>query len=75
MLDGLLTKQNISVDTVNDMVRLRIGNAEMNMPYETAIQLGGWLWHHGKQAKRNAGDRSKHFHVLGTLTDAEHRDQ
>lgn len=75
MLDGLLTRQNISVEHVNDMVILRIGNAEMKMPYETAIQLGGWLWHHGKQAKSSAGDKSKNFHVLGTLTDAEKRDQ
>jgi hypothetical protein len=39
------------------------------MPYEVAIQLSTWLRIRGKEAKRNAGDHSRHWSVIGNLQD------
>jgi hypothetical protein len=66
-MTDLLQKQRIAVSAEGTLVVLRIGNAEMKMPYETAIQLSTWLRVRGKEAKRIAGDRSRHWSVIGNL--------
>ena len=63
----LLSKQRISVVARGDMVRLSIGNADIDMPYETAIQLSQWLRVRGKEAKRQAGDMSRHWSAVASL--------
>lgn len=63
----LLSQQRISVIAEGDMVRLSIGNADIRMPYETAIQLSQWLRVRGKEAKRTAGDMSRHWSVIGMI--------
>lgn len=65
----LLKPQRISVSTDGELVVLTIGNAELKMPYEVAIQLSTWLRVHGKVAKSKAGDGSRHWSVIGHLTD------
>jgi len=66
-ISPLLSKQRIAVEPVGEMVRLTIGNAHIDMPYETALQLSQWLRVRGKEAKRLAGDSSRHWSVIGTL--------
>jgi hypothetical protein len=63
----LLSRQRIAVSTEGDMVNLTIGNADIKMPYETAIQLSTWLRVRGKEAKRRAGDQSRHWSVIGII--------
>ena len=63
----LLSRQRISVSARGDMVRLSIGNADIDMPYETAIQLSQWLRVRGKEAKRQAGDMSRHWSAIALL--------
>jgi hypothetical protein len=63
----LLSRQRIAVDTEGDMVKLSIGNADIRMPYETAIQLSQWLRVRGKEAKRTAGDMSRHWSAVAVL--------
>lgn len=63
----LLSRQRISVDARGELVRLSIGNADIDMPYETAIQLSQWLRVRGKQAKKAAGDMSRHWSAIGIL--------
>lgn len=63
----LLSRQRISVQARGDMVRLSIGNADIDMPYETAIQLSQWLRVRGKEAKRQAGDMSRHWSAIALL--------
>lgn len=70
-MTDLLQKQRVEVATEGALVVLRIGNAEMKMEYETAIQLSTWLRVRGKEAKRNAGDVSRHWTVIGRLGDVE----
>jgi len=64
---SLLSRQRIAVSAEGDTVLLAIGNAEIRMPYETALQLSTWLRVRGKQAKRTAGDTSRHWSVIGLL--------
>lgn len=68
---NLLKKQRIEVTAEGSLVVLRIGNAEMRMEHETAIQLSTWLRVRGKEAKRMAGDNSRHWSVVGNLKDVE----
>lgn len=63
----LLQKQRIEVSAEGPLVTLRIGNAEMRMDYETAIQLSTWLRVRGKEAKRSVGDDSRRWAVIGNL--------
>ena len=49
------------------MVVLSIGNSDITMPYEAAIQLSQWLRVRGKEAKRTAGDMSRHWSAIGVL--------
>ena len=69
-ISPLLSKQRIAVGIEGELVTLTIGNAEIKMPYETAIQLSQWLRVRGKEAKRQAGDMSRHWSVVGILSDA-----
>lgn len=64
---SLLQKQSVSVRAEGELVVLRIGNAEMKMDHETAIQLSTWMRVRGKEAKRLAGDNSRKWHVVGKL--------
>lgn len=64
----LLKKQRIEVRTEGQLVVLKIGNAEMKMEYETALQISTWLRVRGKEAKANAGDHSRHWSVIGKLS-------
>lgn len=63
----LLSRQRIAVEARGDMVRLSIGNADIDMPYEAAIQLSQWLRVRGKEAKRAAGDMSRHWSVVAVI--------
>lgn len=64
---NLLQKQRIEVKTEGELVVLKIGNAEMKMDYETAIQVSTWLRVRGKEAKRIAGDDSRRWSIIGNL--------
>lgn len=63
----LLKAQRISVEAVGDMVWLTIGNSRIEMPYEAALQLSQWLRVRGKEAKRRAGDTSRHWSAVAVL--------
>lgn len=67
-MTDLLQKQRVSVHAEGELVVLRIGNAEMKMDHETAIQLSTWMRVRGKEAKRIAGDNSRKWHVVGKLS-------
>ena len=68
---SVLQRQRIEVVAEGELVVLRIGNAEMRMEHETAIQLSTWLRVRGKEAKRAAGDLSRHWTVIGKLDAVE----
>jgi hypothetical protein len=74
-MTSLLQKQSVSVSAEGELVVLRIGNAEMKMDHETAIQLSTWLRIRGKESKRLAGDNSRHWSVVGKLAAIEAGDR
>jgi hypothetical protein len=65
----LLKPERISVSCEGELVVFQVGNSVMKFEYETAIQLSTWLRVRGKEAKRNAGDHSRHWSVIGNLKD------
>ena len=68
----MLNKQQVSVSAEGQVVMLKIGNTEIKMEYETAIQLSTWLRVKGKEAKANAGDHSRKWSVIGNLQNVLH---
>jgi len=54
------------------MVKLSLGNVDVRFSYETALLLSQWLRIRAKEAKRRAGDMSRHWSVIGTLHDANY---
>lgn len=67
MTSPLLSRQRIAVEIRGELVRMSIGNADIDMPYETALQLSQWLRVRAKQAKRLAGDQSRHWSAIAIL--------
>lgn len=67
----LLSRQRMSVEIEGELVKLIIGNATIRMPYETALQLSQFLRVRGKQAKKLAGDNSRHWSAVGYLEGLE----
>lgn len=63
----LLSRQRIAVAAEGDLVVLTVGNADLKMPYETALQLSQWLRVRAKEAKRLAGDMSRHWSAVAVL--------
>ena len=64
----MLNKQTVSVSTKGQIVVVKIGNTEIEMDYETAIQLSTWMRVRGKEAKNNAGDHSRKWSCIGNRT-------
>lgn len=69
---SMLNKQQVQVGTEGQLVTLKIGNTEIKMEYETAIQLSTWLRVKGKEAKRMAGDDSRKWTIIGKLENVIH---
>ena len=68
-MTDLAKPEFFGVRTEGVLVVLRIGNTDIKMDYETAIKLSTWMRVRGKEAKRNAGDMSRHWTVIGQLVD------
>jgi hypothetical protein len=66
----LLRRERIAVMSEGELVVMQLGNVTVNLPYETALLLSQWLRVRAKEAKRRAGDVSRHWSVIGTLHDA-----
>jgi hypothetical protein len=66
----LLKRERIAVYSEGDLVVLNLGNVEVKLPYETALILSQWMRYRAKEAKKRAGDVSRHWSVIATLTDA-----
>lgn len=67
---NLLKQERIAVSAEHDLVVMELGNVQVKLPYETAFLLSQWLRVRAKEAKRFAGDNSRHWSVIGTLHDA-----
>ena len=64
---SLLTPQKIAVGTEGELVTITVGNSTLKMGYEDALKLSQWIRTRAKQAKRFAGDQSRHWSALAVL--------
>jgi hypothetical protein len=69
---NLLKQERIAVHSEGDLVVLHLGNVEIKLAYESALLLSQWVRIRAKEAKRRAGDRSRHWSAIGTLHDANY---
>lgn len=63
----MLTPQKISVESVGDNVLIHIGNSTLTLQYEAALQISQWIRLRAKEAKKRAGDMSRHWSAIGSL--------
>lgn len=68
----ILKKERIAVESEGDIVHIHLGNVKVSLQYESALLLSQWIRVRAKEAKRRAGDVSRHWSVLGTLHDAQY---
>lgn len=67
---SLLKPHRYEVGHEGEYVKLTLGNTTITMRYEDAITLSQHLRVHGKAAKREAGDQSRHWHAVAILNGA-----
>lgn len=70
-MSDILQKHRTAVRTEGELVVLQFGNVVVKMPYDTALQVSTWMRVRAKEAKRNAGDTSRHWTVIGNLQAVE----
>ena len=68
----LMKRERLAVESEGDLVHIHLGNVKVSLQYETALLLSQWIRVRAKEAKRRAGDVSRHWSVLGTLHDAQY---
>ena len=68
----LLKKERIAVESEGDLVHIHLGNVQVSLQYEAALLLSQWIRVRAKEAKRRAGDKSRHWSAIGTLHDANY---
>ena len=68
--NDLLKRERIAVSAEGDLVVMELGNVTLKLGYEDALQLSQWIRVRAKEAKRTAGDTSRHWSLIGQLHDA-----
>jgi len=63
----VLQDTRVQVSDVGDLVRVEFGSTVIDIPYETAFQISGWMRVHAKRAKATAGDTSRNWRTLAIL--------
>lgn len=66
----LLTRQQVTVTSEGENVLVQIGNSTLTLHYESALQISQWIRVRAKEAKRRAGDVSRHWSAIAVLEDA-----
>jgi hypothetical protein len=66
-----MQQMDVEVRAEGEQVVLRIGSGEIKMHYEAALQISQWLRVRAKQAKRTAGDVSRHWSIVAVLEGLE----
>lgn len=64
----VLTRQNLDVRAEGELIVITIGNSDLRLHYEDALQVSQWIRLRAKEAKRNAGDESRHWSLIGNLS-------
>lgn len=67
----LLKPELISVQAEGVLVAIQIGNSTLRLHYEDALKISQWIRIRAKQAKRFAGDTSRHWSTIAVLDNLE----
>ena len=67
----LLQPTEIAVTPVGELVEIKIGNTVLSIHYEEALRLSQMIRIKAKEAKRIAGDMSRHWSAVATLSSME----
>ena len=70
--NDLLKQERIAVSSEHELVVIELGNVTVKLPYETALLLSQWIRVRAKEAKRRAGDMSRHWSSIGIIHDANY---
>lgn len=63
----IMKPEHLSVSTDSELVVIQIGSSILKIHYEDALKLSQWIRLRAKEAKRIAGDQSRHWSVIATL--------
>jgi ribosomal protein L6P/L9E len=66
---SVYTPETVSVSSEGEIVVMKFGNTEVKMHYANALQFSQWVRLRAKEAKRRAGDTSRHWSAVGVLED------
>ena len=69
------SQQKFTVSYESEFVKLSFGSQEIVMHYRDAFKIASMIHHNCKQCKRDCGDTSRGYTVLGDLRDAEENDK
>ena len=61
----------MAVQAEGELVAIQIGNTTLRMGYEDALKFSQWIRVRAKQAKRFAGDTSRHWSTIAVLDGLE----
>lgn len=64
---SVVKPSKVAVSAEGERVVIEIGNSRMTMNYEDALTFSQWVRVRAKEAKRNAGDMSRHWHGIAVL--------
>lgn len=64
---GIMRRTQIAVTSNGDMVGIQIGNGKIEMHYEDALKFSQWIRVRAKEAKRAAGDTSRHWSAIASI--------
>lgn len=67
----LLKREHLAVNSEGELVVISVGNSDLKIHYETALLLSQWIRQKAKEAKRTAGDTSRHWSLVATLEAAK----
>ena len=64
---SVVKPERFSVSAEGERVVIEIGNSRLTMNYEDALTFSQWVRVRAKEAKRKAGDMSRHWHGIAIL--------
>lgn len=64
---SLLTKQQVEVTSEGELVCIKVGNSVLKIHYTDALPISQFIRVRAKEAKKRAGDSSRHWSAVGTL--------
>lgn len=66
---ALLKPEYVEVVSAGELVTIHFGNTPVSMHYEDALRISQFIRLRAKEAKRRAGDESRHWSAVALLED------